>query len=313
MEPSPVPPVAFRRDNPPSQPAWNSAKSSGFTIIEILVAVAVLTLLLLLVAQIVQSGSLVIGGSRKHLAADAQAREVFNRFAADLAGLVRRPDTDAVFTNASATNAAMIFYSESPGFFASSIPVTNRSSVSLVGYRVNVAKLERLGKGLTWGGSSNVPVFLTYATNRVATNSVPVPGSTISDVWTGISSSADPDFHLQADGVFRLAFCFRKKDGTYSFTLPVDPVSGPLSGVSSIVVTLAVLDDESRKMVTDTTKLAAALDDPTSANLAAGTLPGKIWQANVENVQTFATKAGIPVAAASRVRIYQRSFPLNTP
>lgn len=307
MEPSPKSPVAFCRAN------RASAKGVGFTLIELLVAVAVLTLLLLLVAQIVQSGSLIIGGSRKHLAADAQAREIFNRFAADLASLVRRPDTDAVFTNASATNAAMIFYSESPGFFASSIPATNRSPVSLVGYRVNAAKLERLGKGLTWSGNSNVPVFLTYATNRVTTNSTPVSGSIITDVWPGISTSNDPDFHLQADAVFRLAFCFRKKDGTYSFTLPVDPVSGPLSGVSSIVLTLAVLDEESRKIVNDTSKLAAALDDPTSADLAAGTLPGKIWQKNAEDVQSFATKAGIPPAAASRVRIYQRSFPLNTP
>lgn len=307
MEPSPKSPAFFSRTN------RTSAGEIGFTLIELLVAVAVLTLLLLLVAQIVQSGSLVIGGSRKHLAADAQAREVFNRFAVDLAGLVRRPDIDTVFTNAGTTNAAMIFFSESPGFFASGTPATNRSSVSLVGYRVNAAKLERLGKGLTWGGNSNVPVFLTYATNHVATNSIPVSGSTITDVWADLPASTDPDFHLQADAVFRLAFCFRKKDGNYSFTLPVDPVAGSFSGVSSIVLTLAVLDDDSRKVVTDTTKLAAALDDPTTANLASGVLPGKIWQGNVEDVQSFAAKAGIPVSAASRVRIYQRSFSFNTP
>lgn len=287
--------------------------SPGFTLIELLVAVSVLVLLLLLVMEIVQSGTLVIGGSRKHLAADAEAREMFNRFAIDLAGMIRRADMDAVFTNAAGTNAAMIFYSESPGFFASGVTATNRSPLSLIGYRVKDAKLERLGKGLAWTGNSDTPVYLTYATNNLATNSTPVSGSTITDVWGTLSSSNDPDYHLQADGVFRFAFCFRKKDGTYSLTLPTDPVSGAFSTVSSVVLTLAVLDDESRKIVKDTSKLATALDNPTEANMAAGTLPGKIWQENVADAQTFASKAGIPVSAASRVRIYQRSFPLNTP
>lgn len=297
----------------PSSAPISAKRTSGFTLIEILVAVAVLTLLLLLVTQIVQSGTLVIGGSRKHLAADAQAREVFNRFAVDVAGMVRRPDMDAIFTNAAATNATMIFFSEAPGFFASSVAATNRSPLSLIGYRINDAKLERLGKGLAWTGASDTPVFLTYATNRVSTNSTPATGSIISDVWAGIPSSNDPDYHLQADGVFRIAFCFRKKDGTFSFTLPVNPVSGAFSDLSSVVLTLAVLDGESRKIVSDTSKLATALDNPTEADLAAGILPGKLWQANVADAQAFASKAGIPVSAASRVRIYQRSFPLNTP
>ena len=84
--------------------------SSAFTLIELMVAAAVLVMLVLLVAQIVQGGGLAISGSRKHLGADAQAREVFSRFDLDLSRMPKRPDLAAVL---SAGNNAIFFFSES--------------------------------------------------------------------------------------------------------------------------------------------------------------------------------------------------------
>lgn len=271
-------------------------------------------MLILLIAQLVGSGRLVIAGSRKHLNADGQAREVFNRFGMDVAGMVIRADMDA---SLSASNDRIFFYSEAPG--ASSLSSSNRSTLALVGYRVGTnAQLERLGKGLSWAGT-NSAVFLTYATNSIATNSTPLTASTLPGAWSQTVGSApsfdatDDAYHLLADGVFRVAYCFQKKDGTYSLSLDSNARKGAFNNTSAIILTLAILDGQSRKIVADPTKLATALPDPTQQNLDNGILPAQLWQNTVKNADAFAAAAGIPKPAASTVRIYQRSFPINSP
>lgn len=280
--------------------------------IELIVAAAVLMLLVLLVTQIVRSSGLVISGSRKHLGADAQAREVFNRFDFDLSRMPRRPDLDAVL---SSSNNAIFFLSEVPGF---STNAADRGTLSLIGYRVNStnAQLERLGRGLSWTNS----LFLTYSTNSPATNSTPLPETTINGAWGPSVGSAptygdgsDPGYDLLADGVFRIFYFFQKKDGTCSLSLDPDARQGRFHDVAAIVLTLAILDGDSRKIVPDPSGLASALPDPTAANLPPNDTPARLWQDKVNNVTQFAADANIPVQAASRVRIYQRAFPLGSP
>lgn len=281
----------------------------GFSLIEILVAVAVMALLILMVSQLVQSGSAVIAGSRKDLSADAQAREVFSRFALDVAQMAKRADMDAVFSDQDG-NKKIFFYSESPGFASSS---TNLSPVSLVGYRIGTnAGLERLGKGLPWAGTG-AATFLTYPG---VTSSSAVPASTLPGAWGTTMGSApdfegtDSDYHSLAPGVFRLEYCFQKKDGTHS--LARDPARG-FRDVSAIILSLAVLDGDSRKITDDTTGLASALPSPTSTDLAGNVLSAELWREKVNDNAAFSAAAGIPGAAAARVRIYQRAFPLNLP
>ena len=275
---------------------------------------AVLAMLVLMVAQLVKSGAAVIAGSRKNLGADAQAREVFSRFSLDVAQMVRRPDVDAVFSTGT-NSKAMFFFSESPGFSATT---NNLSTLSLVGYRVGTnAGLERLGKGLTWSGAGSA-TFLTYANSTASTNtSNALTGSTLAGSWPTVVGAApdyngsDADYHLIADGVFRIEYCFLKKDGTYALTRNA---SQGFRDVAAIVLSLAVLDGDSRKIAPDVSKLSAALPFDVS-NLAATPpkLPAQLWQDTVNSGAPFATNARIPQAAASKVRIYQRAFPLNTP
>lgn len=277
--------------------------------LEILVAVAVLGLLVLMVTQLVQSGSMAIAGSRKNLSADAQAREVFSRFALDVAQMAKRADMDAIFSDQDG-NKKIFFYSESPGFASSS---SNLSPISLVGYRIGAdAGLERLGKGLPWSGTGH-PAFLTYTSTASTTA---IPQSTLAGAWSSAVGASptyegvDTDYHPLASGVFRFEYCFQKKDGSYS--LVRDPSKG-FRDVSAIVLSVAVLDGDSRKIASDTSKMADALPSPTATELSSAKLPAEIWQALVNDNAAFASSAGIPAAAAQRVRIYQRAFPLNMP
>jgi len=291
----------------PTEPSLE--RPEGFTLLELLVAIAVLALVILIVAQIVQSGGAVISGSRKNLGADAQAREVFSRFAMDVAQMPKRSDLDAIFSDQTG-NKKVFFYSESPGFAAST---NNLGTLSLVGYRIGTnAGMERLGKALPWAGNG-AAVFLTYS-STASTNAV--TESTLPGAWNAATGSypsydsTDTDYHSLAPAVFRFEYFFQKKDGTY--TLTRDTTKG-FRDLSAIVVALAVLDGDSRKIVTDSSKLADALPSPTAANLAANVLPAELWQNIVNNRTAFAASAQIPAAAASRVRIYQRAFPLRTP
>jgi len=82
--------------------------------------------------------------------------------------------------------------------------------------------------------------------------------------------------------------------------------------ISSLVVAIAVLDEKSRKLVSDDSKLIAALSDPSDTDLSATppTLMASTWKKCVES-STFANSAGIPQSAAAQIRIYQRYFSIS--
>lgn len=356
--------------------------SSGFTLVEILVSIAILTIILVALAQMFTGAGISISNGGKRLDADGQARMFFDRLATDLAGMSKRPDIDFLFSK-QAGNDRCFFYSESPAYLASTTPSGTQGTASLIGYQINSSyQLERLGYGLNWdqasatAGSMN---FLAFPTNNLYT---PAPSSTINDGNSGLWSTViatdgiTTNYHVMADMVFRFEYCFLLKDGTYSIN-PVEtaspsawPTTATFNGstfaptffvsnsgpptqssdynqkyivgsrwwdstnnraficlnptgsaavwrplgwddVAGVVVTIALLDDNSRKIVTTAglTTAAGQLPDPVgdTADLLASPplLMAAIWQGKVT------AGIGLPVAAASQVRIYQRCIYLN--
>ncbi len=304
---------------------------AGFTLVEVLVATAVLALLVVLVAQMVSSATLVTTGSRKRMDADSQARAVFDRIAADVAGMVLRPDVDFIFSK-NPGNDTVFFYSESPGFFHGNSGFEEHSPLSLVGYRVNPdsdppLSLERLGKGLAWtgvpsGAEGGSAVFLTYPDPgpTPTASPTPFPKSTLAGNWTDTLGSPgehtdgeDDDYHTLSSNVFRFEYCFQLKDGTFS-EKPYGPTRTSPEGmtdVSAIVVAIAILDDTSRQLGSPTDQMVGALEDFSGVNLPAESqLMAARWHATVQS-PGFAAASGLPEAAASAVRVYQRHFPIR--
>ena len=64
----------------------------AFTLAELLVGIAVLTLLTLLIARLVNSATTIITFSGKRMDADAQIRPLFDRMMIDFAQMVKRSD-----------------------------------------------------------------------------------------------------------------------------------------------------------------------------------------------------------------------------
>jgi prepilin-type N-terminal cleavage/methylation domain-containing protein len=154
---------------------------------------------------------------------------------------------------------------------------------------------------------SNYPVAY-YQANAANTRTL-FSGAPTSPFATGTHHVGDRYYDYQNN---RAYVC---TSGTSSTTLDWTP--NGLADVRAIVVAIAILDNTSRKLApTQLGNIASALADPTEdANATTGLqakpphLMAELWQ-NTINSSSFRS-LGIPPAAASQVRVYQRYFYLN--
>lgn len=317
--------------------AGRRAGASGFTTVELLVATAVLALMVVLVVQMVNTAGNTTRQSGARIDADNEARAVFDRMSRDFSGMLNRSDVDCLFSK-NAGNDAFYFQAEAAAYTGAIADAAARSPVALVGYRINpnTCQLERLGKALSWDGapaadSAGGPIFLTFGNGTV-----PESASTIAGRWPGVvggpphTDGEDESYHVISAAVFRMEFAFLKFDAATSQYVPYVPssqtalsgASGGLKDIAAVVVAIAILDEASQNPVrTDATsglkkatadQMIAALEDVSTLAPGASTAEfmAAKWKASVESA-SFASNAGLPRAAASNVRIYQRTFYLN--
>lgn len=310
----------------------------GFTLVEVLVSMSVLVLLVVMVTRLINDAAAVSTISRKHMDADSEARLIFDRMSKDFAGMVLRSDVDYrckgmdAAVTMSGANDTIYFYSEAPGSFTSTTPVSQKCPIALLGYRVNtnnpyfpgIPVLERLGKGLTWDGSpdSNNGVLFSPAAltaYKGASGAVTVGSPPNYDDGT------DDDFHVLGEGVYRFEYAYllkpnSKEAGTGSYVSLVpfsktDSQHQSVNGfkdVAAIVVTLAILDPESCKKVPASAyaDLIKSLADAQASGFSGMPTTAKNWL-NTVNSPGFASACGIPQVAAGQFRIYQRTFYFN--
>lgn len=298
---------------------------AAFTLLELMLAVAVLALLIVLVAQLINSATLTTTESRKHMDAESEARTILDRLGNDLGRMVKRSDVDCFLKGGSIATATMegndslFFFSETIGYF-SGASVTAQSPLTLVGYRINPTAtpgtpgyvLERLGQALAWGDGSGAEsmAFLTYAAN----GTTPDPASTIGGRWPDIVDGNSDDYQAIGAQVFRFEYCYLLKNGTLSnkpFIPPHTSIQGA-QDILAIVVAIAILDNTSRKIAPDLGVLSKALSDPTDAQLAQTPpiLMAQTWR-NAINTSGFASTVGLPQSAIGHIRVYQRFYYLG--
>ncbi len=248
--------------------------SRAFTLIEMLVAMAVLSLLVVLIAQIIGMTSSTVSNSSQKLDAVAESRFTLDRLGIDLASRVNRPDVAQKFDKKSG-NDELTFYSEVDGY-------QGERRVSLVGYRVQESdgrRLFQLERGAQGTGTSHPPI-------RFGPQTLP----TIDDA----------DYEVLSEGVLRLEFTFLKKDGKLSNTANAD-----LSDVRAVVVAIAVLDSSTRKIVNEGPIRLIAENLPNSVE---GQDPLTGWH---EMIEKSKMPSGIPLKAIQGIRFYQRYYEIN--
>jgi prepilin-type N-terminal cleavage/methylation domain-containing protein len=293
---------------------------NGFTLIEVLTAVSVLSLLVVMISALMNTASITVASSSKRLSADDEARMVFDRMQLDFARMLKRNDVWFQFTRQADGNDQFSFYSETPGFLGTGATTYTESNLSLVNYQIPSAtsnannlpnnqlyQLQRLGQGYQWT-DSDVKFSPTSAPTVIPAN-----------------------FHVISNSVFRMetAFLMRVDDTTVEITnTPPNPGPQAFQNCYAVIVALGVLDSNSQKLVTATTdnfpKLVAALppvadgSTPATISLKTTSTPNastmdpilNSWR-NAMAASNFAQTAGIPTVAAQQVRVYQRIFYLQ--
>jgi hypothetical protein len=303
-----------------------------------LTAMAVLSLLLLLLFSMVESVSYVADTSQRTGDIDTEARQVLDRIGLDIAGMLIRPDVDQFYYSDPANNGSdkMFFYSHTTGYFASEADATTNNPVTLVGYRINTTDnpngqpvLERLAQGLMWDGANVGLQYLTFQPQASVTAAPVLVGGTITNsVVVGETGDATPNpSYYDAIGgqVFRLGICFQLQNGTFSrypgFTNGAPVYPGSITNTVAIVVAVAALDSKSRQLVSPSgwaylTNAAMAFPiDPAKLADSPPVLMDSQWNADLTN-SAFAQTAksvGIPAVAASHIKVYQRYYYLNVP
>ncbi len=269
-------------------------------------------MLVILIGHLMSGASLAINQSGKRMDSDSQVRVIFDRMANDFGAIIRRQDVDYIFAKQNG-NDTMYFFSQAAKYFDSSISDSAKSSLALVGYRINSGfQLERLSRGLTWDGQvgpSPAPGSMVFLTPSGSLT--PLSGSTIAGNWAAAvgsgpsySDGAGDDYHIIGDQVYRLEVSFLQTNGTLSTS--ITSYNG-LQGVSAIIVALGMLDRTSRLLAAPPsgqitspigTPMVNALPDAID-----GTSPLQTWKAS-----SYLTTSGISQAAASQLRIYERTF-----
>ena len=306
----------------PASPCLRVSPPQGFTLLEILIGVAILAILGLLISQLITATSRATRMSNVGIDAAAQARLAFDRMSLDLAGLVKRSDVDFVATNSFAAGPpySLMFLSEvtSPGIVS-----TNNRGVSLVGYQINTTAdsprpaLLRGGVPMAWSGSNSQGV------TGLQTNGLPVSLTSIPLALSG------PDFDVLAPAVIRAVVGFQlypsgedidlagggtvKARGQVVYRPPVlyDNEGNPSgqidrSQISSLIVGLVALDPERLKQLDASQVSALAGSFPIPAD---GELPVNRWTPICENAAGL--PASIPLPVRQSLRTFQRAFPIT--
>jgi type II secretory pathway component PulJ len=310
--------------------------AEAFTLIELLVSVAVLIMLVVMAAQLLNSAAAITSLGQKRMDADSQARQLLDRMAIDFAQMIKRPDVD-YYLKSSATaapdcttcaaqtngNDQIAVFTALAGYYPTP---SSQSPISLIGYRVNSSstsssynKVERLSKGFIWNGvsPSYKPIlFLDSAT---------APTTTISNQWPAAVSSTAVDsdcsntgcYEVAGSQVFRFEYYYLLKNGSFSDT-PWDIAGGHtnvagMRDVAAIIADIAVIDTRSKLLLTNSqiaTLNGASGQPPILVNYATGMLPGQLgasWQSALDGV------TNLPRPAISGVRLYERFFYLSPP
>ncbi len=257
-------------------------RGNGFTILELLVAVAVLAVVVIIAFQVIGMSWRMVMSDNRRIDALTQARQALDRFGLDWNARVTRDDV-AINLLSQAGNDEISFVSRMPA------PSGDRA-MAVINYRVDPTadgsdtyKLQRGALGFNWDGTT--PIFSFPMTT------LPVLQPT--------------DWQSLSPGVFRMKFTLLTRESATNAPALVSGSTTTLTNVAAVVVAVGVIDEKSRKLLTaeQMRTLAAALPDPPSTDpdaLAA-------WQAAINNPD-FAKTAGIPPAVVPGVRVYQRYF-----
>lgn len=328
--------MRFHAATPCSKAREPGAERAAFTLIEVLVATAVLAIMLVLVASLINSASQSTRTTEGRLDTASMARIAFDRIGDDLNSLVWDKQITLVVGEGNNTSPASQL-SDSLAFVCNSrgmaVPGQQVARMMAVFYAVNHHADNVFGFSTVKGGSGDDaanPLMLARGFRDIDWSAIPHEWNYTIDkvVNYGIADEVDSSNNVRAigDGIIRMAVVAHLNDGSIEPVVLPDGLANPdlpsislydpsdiraqstaldLSRVNAITVGLAILDNSSKVLSADRIKeIAAALPRP-----GADELPVAAWQ-NINWDGVSGLNPAAAKAARENLRFYQRTFPI---
>ncbi|MEI8340007.1 MAG: prepilin-type N-terminal cleavage/methylation domain-containing protein [Verrucomicrobiota bacterium] len=260
----------------------NKRTSCGFTLIELLLAIAVLSMVLVLVTQAVTAVMRTWEYGAARIDNFSKARVVLGLLDRDLQSAVLRPDL-AAFVDESGSNACA-FYTQISGS-------QGDRRLSLVRYILttssSTALLQRSDYGLFYSSGSS-----TLSLSN--TSNLPDLSKTVSQDIT--------------DGILRFEWQFVAADGSLQSSYQYDS-SNPssLTNTRAIIISFITLDDRAFRLAVQSGALPNLLAKFDGLP-ASGQVYGNFWDVALHS-SNFAQ--GLPAPVSSGVRIFERRYTLH--
>lgn len=281
----------------PSPNPVRGLSRAAFTLIEMMVVMALLGVILTITVTISTGSTELIGKTRARIAADEIAATTFDQIALDLhQRVVRREATVRLVKRAGGSpeggNDELVLLTTRSGY-----PLLGESAdrrVSAVHYRVQQHQLVQAASGYDFGSAGSQP---DESNGTLKIFGMPEKGpADLRDGW----------FETMVPGVIRMEFTVVARNG--SERVLADPPDD-FRDVEALVVSLVVLDPKRTRFLKPQQRDRIAREFPDAVN---GTLPLERWTPIERDLANRLPAAEVPRAALRHVRVYQRHISLRT-
>jgi type II secretory pathway pseudopilin PulG len=269
--------------------AFQKGGRGAFSLVEVLVAMAVFLFMAVMVASITGGVSQIAGQSQRRMSVDGGVRQSLSRISADFSRAIIRNDLPFRIEKKPG-NDSLIFLAAAEGYSAG-------RGITMLGYQVANESLQRGAEATTWTSNGSSALSFTSVTNAAASSS-----------YLTIDSA---NYEILEPDIFRMEVAFLMGDGTIQSTVGTNagsttyiasfastPRTASSNAIRAVIVTVAAVDSRARKLMTPSeySQLADNFSDAT-----VGSDPLTAWKGYLTNSPVVLTQQ-----FREGIRIYQR-------
>lgn len=270
--------------------AFQKGGSGAFSLVEVLVAMAIFLFMAVMVASITDGVSRIVGQSQRRMSVDGSVRQSLSRISTDFSRAIIRSDLPFRIEKKSG-NDSLMFFAAAEGYSAG-------RGITMLGYQVASEGLQRGAEAKSWTSNGSSALSFASVTNAAASSS-----------YLSIDSA---NYEILESDIFRMEFAFLMGNGTIKSTVGTN-ASGSTTYIASlastartassnairaVIVTVAAVDSRARALMSPSeySQLADNFSDATAISD-----PLKKWNEYLTN-----SPAVLSQPAREGIRIYQR-------
>lgn len=282
-------------------PAPPDRLQRGFTLVEMLVSIAILTLLFVGLTQVLKHSAGAIHVNNGSMDSLRAGESIFSTLAMDVSRMLIRKDVEYAFDKKTGDDQ-LAFYTRNFGLGTSNSPGLARP-LSVVSYQMRThsgrTQLEYAAQQVDWAAGAGQTAFAVAPLEQGA-RAPKLSGGTTLPIPT-----EDTDYSLLGEEIIRFEICFLVKPSSGGATKLTTTLPATIQEVSAIVVGMVVVDPRSRLLIQGPALLASKFPDAQDGEDLLS-----IW-APIRNDPDLLQAGSAPPAAQGGIRLMQRYFTIS--